>query len=129
MTTDIRVTRKAVRLLHVLLGVHALRTVNSKQVPPPEPYHMPSAMMMRQARLSSASFYPLIERLRGAGWVRWEKEVVPDGVIRPPRTFYHLTDDGVVWARMATRGRERKPWWKRLAKWIEDATDGMDDDA
>lgn len=121
MTKPIKVTRKTARLLCVLLEVHEGRETIGPL------FHMSSAAMARQARLGIGSFYLLMVRLEGAGWVESEKEKVPEGVNRPPRAFYHLTEDGVRWAEQALKEHDnRKPWYKRLVKWIEDATDDMD---
>lgn len=57
--------------------------------------------LMGVTGLASGSLYPILLRLRKAGWVeaRWE-DIDPVAEGRPPRRYYRLTPDGV---RSATR--------------------------
>ena len=56
--------------------------------------------LMRAARLSSGTLYPLLARLHSEGLLTsaWEKEPGASG--RPPRKYYQLTGDGVRVARL-----------------------------
>ncbi|MFC4036892.1 PadR family transcriptional regulator, partial [Dactylosporangium siamense] len=58
--------------------------------------------LMRVTGHSSGTLYPILLRLRRAGWVvaRWE-DADPAAPGRPARRCYRLTPDGVVVARTA----------------------------
>jgi hypothetical protein len=108
-----RVTRKTARLLRVLLNVHADRKYAAKAG---ATFHMSSRSMMEEARISVSSFYVLMDRLEQNGWVEGEWGVVPAGVTRPRPRYYHLTEQGVTWARAALQHRERPTIWNRLMR-------------
>lgn len=101
----IRITRKTARLLRALLGAREFS------------FPVPSADLMRHARTSSGTFYPLITRLERDGWVEGKWETVPEGEIRPPRRFYSLTPHGFAMARQAIEeDTERPAIWHRIKK-------------
>jgi DNA-binding PadR family transcriptional regulator len=56
--------------------------------------------LMRATDLASGTLYPIMTRLREAGWAEasWE-QIDPDVEGRPARRYYRLTPDGVVAAR------------------------------
>ncbi|MEU9740483.1 PadR family transcriptional regulator [Micromonospora chersina] len=58
--------------------------------------------LMRLTDLPSGTLYPVLHRLRAAGWLAadWE-EVDPVAAGRPARRYYRLTGDGVRAARLA----------------------------
>ncbi|WP_163506158.1 PadR family transcriptional regulator [Fodinicola acaciae] len=66
--------------------------------------------LMKLTGLASGSLYPILLRLRKAGWVeaRWE-EIDPVAEGRPPRRYYRLTPEGVRNATRATAKRESRP--------------------
>ncbi|WP_433386787.1 PadR family transcriptional regulator [Micromonospora sp. KLBMP9576] len=52
--------------------------------------------------LPSGTLYPVLHRLRSAGWLTAEWEAVdPSSVGRPARRYYRLTAEGVAAARRA----------------------------
>ncbi|MFC4150598.1 PadR family transcriptional regulator [Micromonospora mangrovi] len=58
--------------------------------------------LMKLTGLPSGTLYPVLQRLREAGWLTadWE-EVEPTAVGRPARRYYRLTAQGVRDARQA----------------------------
>jgi DNA-binding PadR family transcriptional regulator len=75
--------------------------------------------LMTATGLASGSLYPILQRLRKAGWVetRWE-DLDPVAAGRPARRYYRLTAEGVTNAQKAApsvRGRapqaEVRPAW------------------
>lgn len=58
--------------------------------------------LMSQTALASGSLYPILTRLRSAGWVesRWE-DIDPAAEGRPARRYYRLTPEGVTRAEAA----------------------------
>ncbi|MER7456407.1 PadR family transcriptional regulator [Micromonospora sp. NPDC126480] len=58
--------------------------------------------LMAMTELPSGTLYPVLHRLRAAGWLAAEWEPVdPAAVGRPARRYYRLTAEGVVAARQA----------------------------
>jgi hypothetical protein len=110
----IRVTRKTRRLLHVLLTLDEERKLGETAG---LNFHMPSSKVMQAARLSPASYYPLIARLEREGWVEGEWEQTPADKVGPRRLFYHLTAQGVVWTKRALE-KDSKSLWRRLTRRI-----------
>lgn len=109
----IRITRKTARVLRVLLNVHADREYAAKAG---GSFNMSSRSMMEEARISVSSFYVLMDRLEQHGWIEGEWEVVPKGVNRPRRRFYHLTESGVIAARAAIKDDGRITLWDRVIR-------------
>ncbi len=73
--------------------------------------------LMKAARLSSGTLYPLLARLHSEGLLSsaWEEQPA-DASGRPPRRYYQLTGDGVRVARLelaragqAQRSTRRQP--------------------
>ena len=68
--------------------------------------------LSRETGLKSGTLYPLLMRLRDAGWLqtRW---AAPEVSGRPPRHMYRLTSQGKAWSRDLLNenpaGRLRKP--------------------
>lgn len=62
--------------------------------------------LMRATGHPSGTLYPILLRLRRAGWVaaHWE-EIDPVAAGRPARRYYRLTPDGTVAARTAVAAR------------------------
>jgi PadR family transcriptional regulator PadR len=62
------------------------------------------ADIMKAARVSSGTLYPLLLRLEKAGMLesRWEAER-PEDLGRPRRRFYKITPTGVQFAQNALR--------------------------
>ncbi|MGB6877066.1 MAG: PadR family transcriptional regulator [Candidatus Acidiferrales bacterium] len=54
--------------------------------------------LSRATALKSGTLYPILMRLNKRGWLetRW---AAPEGFGRPPRHMYHLTPDGLRFAR------------------------------
>lgn len=101
----VRITRKTTRLLRAMLAVRGA------------PFPVKSLDLMRNARIGSGSFYPIIARLEREGWVEGEWEVLPEDATRPRRRYYHLTETGVTAARAATqRDNNRIAFWDRVMK-------------
>ncbi|MGH3913963.1 MAG: PadR family transcriptional regulator [Pseudonocardiaceae bacterium] len=66
--------------------------------------------IVRASGLEPGTIYPILQRLRGAGWVRdrWEEHEVAQAEGRPPRRYYQLTIEGRARAIHALqRGRDR----------------------
>lgn len=124
MTANIKVTRKTVRLLRHMLKYWSIDSP------------VTGLTATRFGKVGSGSFYPAVERLEQAGWVRkewgagptreeWEK--APEKHKRPRQMLYFLTEDGARWAEQAVKEYDnRKPWWKRLLKALDDISDGDD---
>lgn len=64
--------------------------------------------LMKVARLSSGTLYPLLARLTDDGWLesRWEESEFPG---KPPRQLYRLTATGQIQARHALE-RAQASW-------------------
>lgn len=53
--------------------------------------------LMEALKMSSGTLYPILARLRKAGWVRVETEDIDPSVEgRPARRYYHLTPKGQI---------------------------------
>ncbi len=65
--------------------------------------------LMRGTGLASGTLYPVLARLREAGWIeaRWE-EIDPVAAGRPARRYYRLTPDGAVLARRELAALHRR---------------------
>jgi DNA-binding PadR family transcriptional regulator len=63
---------------------------------------MAGAQLMRLARVSSGTLYPILLRFEKAGLLesRWEVEA-PESLGRPRRRFYRMTQSGAQVAREA----------------------------
>ncbi|MET8123029.1 PadR family transcriptional regulator [Micromonospora sp. NPDC005189] len=58
--------------------------------------------LMRLTGLPSGTLYPVLHRLRGAGWLAADWEAIDPVVAgRPARRYYRLTAEGVAHARSA----------------------------
>jgi PadR family transcriptional regulator PadR len=70
--------------------------------------------LSKQAKLPSGTIYPILARLRKAGWVTssWE-DIDPKIQGRPPRRLYRLTSSGAQRARQAQTETMRRiaPHW------------------
>jgi DNA-binding PadR family transcriptional regulator len=88
MTGELRLTVPVIRVLAALLA------------DPGAPRY--GLDLMRATELASGSLYPILTRLRAAGWVEthWE-EIDPTAAGRPARRYYLLTAEGVERARGA----------------------------
>jgi DNA-binding PadR family transcriptional regulator len=54
---------------------------------------------MKVTDMPSGTLYPILARLREAGWVRAEWEQTDPEASRPARRYYRLTAEGAVAAR------------------------------
>ena len=54
--------------------------------------------LMKVTDMTSGTLYPILARLRAAGWVQAEWEQPDPDASRPARRYYRLTPDGRVWA-------------------------------
>jgi DNA-binding PadR family transcriptional regulator len=66
--------------------------------------------IIKTSGLEPGTIYPILQRLRGAGWVsdRWEDPEPAHAEGRPPRRYYRLTTEGRARAIHALqRGRDR----------------------
>jgi PadR family transcriptional regulator, regulatory protein PadR len=72
--------------------------------------------LMKAARLSSGTLYPMLARLQDEGLVtsRWERQPA-DGTGRPPRKYYQLTAEGARTARAELARASRAAAAVRLA--------------
>ncbi|MER6128631.1 helix-turn-helix transcriptional regulator [Streptomyces sp. NPDC001795] len=59
--------------------------------------------LSRMTDLPNGTLFPLLERLRQAGWVEryWEQDEIAEAEGRPRRRFYRLTDKGAEQAPLA----------------------------
>ena len=74
--------------------------------------------IVRASGLELGTIYPILQRLRGAGWVsdRWEDPEPSRAEGRPPRRYYRLTMEGRARAVQALRhGRDRSGLSRLLA--------------
>lgn len=88
MVNDVRMTVPVARVLAVFL-----------EDPAADRY---GAELMERTGLASGSLYPILTRLRQAGWAgtRWE-EIDPVVAGRPARRYYRLTPEGAARATTA----------------------------
>jgi PadR family transcriptional regulator, regulatory protein PadR len=74
--------------------------------------------IVRASGLEPGRIYPILQRLRGAGWVndRWEDPAPARSQGRPPRRYYRLTIEGRARAVHALQqGRDRSGLSRLLA--------------
>jgi PadR family transcriptional regulator, regulatory protein PadR len=74
--------------------------------------------IVRASGLEPGTIYPILQRLRGAGWVsdRWEDPEPGRTAGRPPRRYYRLTVEGRARAVHALQhGRDRSGLSRLLA--------------
>ncbi|MGH3600512.1 MAG: PadR family transcriptional regulator [Pseudonocardiaceae bacterium] len=74
--------------------------------------------IVRASGLEPGTIYPILQRLRGAGWVsdRWEDPEPSRADGRPPRRYYRLTIEGRTRAVHALQnGRDRSGLSRLLA--------------
>ena len=64
--------------------------------------------LMKTTDMPSGTLYPILARLRDAGWVRAEWEQPDPDASRPARRYYRLTPEGVVAARDGVAELSRK---------------------
>jgi len=55
--------------------------------------------LMKATDMASGTLYPILARLRAAGWVQAEWEQPDPDASRPARRYYRLTPEGAVAAR------------------------------
>jgi PadR family transcriptional regulator PadR len=75
--------------------------------------------IVRASGLEPGTIYPILQRLRGAGWVsdRWEDPEPAHIQGRPPRHYYRLTAEGRARAVHALQqGRDRSGLSRLLAR-------------
>lgn len=84
-TGDVRVTAGVARVLAALL-----------EDPASDRYGLD---LMKATGMPSGTLYPILARLRKAGWVGAEWETPDPDAARPARRYYRLTPDGVAAAR------------------------------
>jgi DNA-binding PadR family transcriptional regulator len=85
MTGDVRVTAGVAKVLAALLWD-----------PTADRYGLD---LMKATDMPSGTLYPILARLRQAGWVHAEWEQPDPDTSRPARRYYRLTPDGVLAAR------------------------------
>lgn len=64
--------------------------------------------LMRATDMPSGTLYPILARLRDAGWVSAEWEQPDPDASRPARRYYRLTPEGVEVARERVAALTRK---------------------
>ena len=75
--------------------------------------------LMKETGLQSGTLYPILARLRGAGWITGiAEDVDPSIEHRPARIYYSLTEQGTAAARLAVEPKVQasvrlKPGWSR----------------
>jgi DNA-binding MarR family transcriptional regulator len=54
--------------------------------------------LSRLTRLPNGTLFPILERLRQAGWVEryWEQDEIAEGEGRPRRRFYRISSEGAA---------------------------------
>ncbi|MGJ5831961.1 PadR family transcriptional regulator [Streptomyces ossamyceticus] len=54
--------------------------------------------LSRLSRLPNGTLFPILERLRQAGWVEryWEPDEIAEGEGRPRRRFYRISSEGAA---------------------------------
>ncbi|MGW6790759.1 PadR family transcriptional regulator [Streptomyces chartreusis] len=59
--------------------------------------------LSKRTRLPNGTLFPILERLRQAGWVEryWEQDEIAEGEGRPRRRFYRISSKGAVVAPQA----------------------------
>ncbi|WP_405977525.1 PadR family transcriptional regulator [Streptomyces sp. NBC_00158] len=59
--------------------------------------------LARRTKLPNGTLFPILERLRQAGWVEryWEEDAIAEGEGRPRRRFYRISPKGAVLAPQA----------------------------
>lgn len=79
-------------VLRVTVGVEAVLAALLEQ-PETEQYGL---QIVKAAKLEPGTGYPILQRLRGAGWVsaKWEDAELAHAEGRPPRLYYRLTTEG-----------------------------------
>ena len=82
------------------LTIPVVKVVSALLTAPDEPRY--GLDLMRLTGLPSGTLYPVLHRLRAAGWLAadWE-DVDPVAAGRPARRYYRLTGDGIRAARLA----------------------------
>jgi len=85
MANDVRVTAGVAKVLAAFL-----------EDPAADRYGLD---LMKVTDMPSGTLYPILARLREAGWVRAEWEQPDPDTSRPARRYYRLTPEGVVAAR------------------------------
>lgn len=74
--------------------------------------------IVKASGLEPGTIYPILQRLRGAGWVqdRWEEAELAHAEGRPPRRYYQLTPKGRARAvHTLHSGRDRSGLSRLLA--------------
>jgi DNA-binding PadR family transcriptional regulator len=94
MAADVRVTAGVAKVLAAFL-----------EDPAADRYGLD---LMKATEMPSGTLYPILARLRDAGWVRAEWEQPDPDASRPARRYYRLTPDGVVAARNGVAELSRK---------------------
>ncbi|WP_405090645.1 PadR family transcriptional regulator [Micromonospora sp. NBC_01392] len=82
------------------LTIPVVKVLSALLTAPDEPRY--GLDLMRLTGLPSGTLYPVLHRLRAAGWLAadWE-DVDPVAAGRPARRYYRLTGDGIRAARLA----------------------------
>lgn len=98
---SLRITRKTDRMLRILL---CLRYVESQGG------HLDilTRDIIEQSGMSGPHFYSVIAQLEASGLVEGRIEVLPPGVNRARHTFFHLTEEGTIWAKEIIKERDRR---------------------
>jgi PadR family transcriptional regulator PadR len=88
MVHDVRITVQVAQVLAAFLADPAADRYGTE--------------LMERTGLASGSLYPILTRLRQAGWAeaRWE-EIDPVAAGRPARRYYRLTPEGATRATTA----------------------------
>jgi len=85
MANDVRVTAGVAKVLAAFL-----------EDPAADRYGLD---LMKATDMPSGTLYPILARLRAAGWVHAEWEQSESDASRPARRYYRLTAEGAVAAR------------------------------
>ncbi|MGA8117031.1 MAG: helix-turn-helix transcriptional regulator [Actinocatenispora sp.] len=95
MVSDVRMTVPVARVLAVFLDDPAADRYGTQ--------------LMEASGLASGSLYPILTRLRKAGWAeaRWE-DIDPVAAGRPARRYYRLTPEGASRASAALDALHRQ---------------------
>ena len=94
MAADVRVTAGVAKVLAAFL-----------EDPSADRYGLD---LMKATDMPSGTLYPILARLRAAGWVQAEWERPNPDASRPARRYYRLTAEGAVAARNGVAELSRK---------------------
>ncbi|MEV8319869.1 helix-turn-helix transcriptional regulator [Streptomyces sp. NPDC059900] len=96
---DVKMTSHTQTVLHALLG----RGDNGDRRSAVLAEGLYGLELSKRTRLPNGTLFPILERLRQAGWVEryWEQDEIAEGEGRPRRRFYRISSKGADLAPLA----------------------------